>query len=124
MAKLTATGYVPVTSPTYTLQGNDIPFVLAHFDHQSRMLRMEIFEAATGKSWHRAFTQNYVPRNSGATTFYALAWDGQTINGSKVYSVPNGQYVIKLTVVKALGSEANPADVETWTSPVINIARP
>ncbi|MFL6195435.1 MAG: S8 family serine peptidase [Thermoanaerobaculia bacterium] len=125
LAKLTAAGYVPQAgSPTYTLQGNDIPFVLAHFEHQSRLLRMEVFEAGTGKSWHRAFSQNYVGRNSGATTFFALAWDGQTVNGSKVYDVPNGQYVLKITVVKALGSEANPGDVETWTSPVVTIARP
>jgi hypothetical protein len=38
--------------------------------------------------------------------------------------VPNGQYVVKITVLKALGDDDNPAHVETWTSPVITIARP
>jgi len=38
--------------------------------------------------------------------------------------VPNGQYTITITVVKALGDENNPSDVETWTSPLFTIARP
>ena len=43
---------------------------------------------------------------------------------SSTYQLPNGQYVIKLTVLKALGDDTNPAHVEAWTSPVITIARP
>ena len=39
-------------------------------------------------------------------------------------TVPNGQYVVKVSVLKALGDESNPAHWETWTSPVITIARP
>ena len=39
-------------------------------------------------------------------------------------TVPNGQYVIKVEVLKALGDETNPAHWETWTTPVITIARP
>ena len=63
-------------------------------------------------------------RNSSATGFFALSWDGSTVAGGKTYQVPNGQYVIKLTVLKALGDDTNPAHVEAWTSPVITIARP
>ena len=85
---------------------------------------MEVFNADTGQAWHRAFTQGYVSRNSTATGFFALTWDGKTYGGNKTYEVPNGRYVIKMTVVKALGDAANPAHVETWTSPVITIARP
>jgi minor extracellular serine protease Vpr len=36
--------------------------------------------------------------------------------------VPDGRYVLKLTAVKALGTE--PADVETWSSPAFTIDRP
>jgi subtilisin family serine protease len=126
LAKRTATGFLPqpATGATYTLQSGDIPYVLVHLEHQSRELRMEIFDADTGKAWHRAFSQNYVGRNNSATGAFALAWDGSTFNGSKTLQVPNGRYVIKMTVIKALGDEANPAHVETWTSPVITIARP
>lgn len=38
--------------------------------------------------------------------------------------MPNGRYVVKVNVLKALGDEENSADWETWTSPVITIARP
>jgi hypothetical protein len=125
LAKLAGSSYAPQSGgASYTLQGADIPFVLVHLEHQSRRVKMEVFDANTGKAWHDAFAQNYVGRNSSATGFFALSWDGSTAAGGKTYQVPNGQYVIKLTVLKALGDETNPAHVETWTSPVITIARP
>lgn len=76
------------------------------------------------KAWHTARRQHYLSRNSQATSFFAWAWDGVTFAGNKTYVVPNGQYVIKMTITKALADDKNPAHVETWTSPVITIARP
>ncbi len=113
---------------TYSMAGNDIPFIAAHFDHQSRKVVAEIFDAASGKAWHEAFGFEYFDRNSTATEFWALSWDGSTIigkkKGAKSIAVPNGSYVLKLSVLKALGDATNPADWETWTSPIITIARP
>jgi minor extracellular serine protease Vpr len=109
---------------TFTLQGDDLPYIVFHLDHQVRELRMDVYDANTGKAWHRVFSQNYVGRNSGANGSFSVAWDGQTVSGGKTYDVPDGQYVIKMTVRKALGDAANPAHVETWTSPVITIDRP
>jgi hypothetical protein len=87
-------------------------------------MRFEVFDANTGKAWHRALEEQYLPRNSTATGFFAFPWDGTTFSGNKVYVVPDGQYVIKISVLKALGDDNNPADWETWTSPVITIDRP
>jgi hypothetical protein len=112
------------TGSTYSLTGNDVPQILVHLDHQVRTLRMDLKDALTGKAWHRAFNLQYVGRNSTATSFFALAWDGNTTAGNKTYTVPNGQYVIELSVLKALGDSSNPAHWETWTSPPITIARP
>ncbi len=109
---------------TYTLTGDDIPFILVHLDHQVRRLRMEVFDANTGKAWHRALDLAFVGRNSTSTSFFALPWDGTTANGDKVNVVPDGQYVIVLSVQKALGDDSNPAHFESWTSPVITIDRP
>jgi minor extracellular serine protease Vpr len=110
---------------TYTLQGGDLPFFLVHLDHPSRRLRIDVFDAATGKAWHTSENDQYLPRNSTSTGFFAFSWDGQTTAGGKTYTAPNGSYVVVLTVEKALGDPAtNPADTETWTSPVITIARP
>ena len=71
----------------------------------------------------------YVGRNSTPGGFFSFTWDGKTFsgkgkNGSQWYTVPNGQYVVKVSVLKALGDENNPAHWETWTSNVITIARP
>lgn len=108
----------------YTLQGGDIPYFLVHLDHQSRRMRMEVFDATTGRAWHRAFESEYLPRNSTSTGFFAFSWDGTTVNGNKVNVVPNGNYVVKISVLKALGDDNNPAHWESWTSPVITLARP
>ena len=125
LAKLVGTSYVnQPAGGTFSLVGNDVPFFLVHLDHQSSKMRMEVFDATSGKPWHRAFEDHYLPRNSTATSFYALAWDGRTFSGKKVYQVPDGQYVMKLSVLKALGDDNNPAHWETWTSPVITIDRP
>ncbi len=116
---------------TYTLASGDVPYVLVHLGHQSRRLRLEVFESGTGKSWHRAFELNYAPRNTANGPnaannpfFFALPWNGTTMGGNKTYTVPDGQYVIRLTIVKALAEDGNPAHMETWTSPVITIDRP
>ena len=98
-------------------------------DHQVRRLRIEAFDAVSGKAWHRVTDEEYVGRNSTSSTFFDYAWDGTTFtgkgkNGSQQYTVPNGMYVVKVSVLKALGDEDNPAHWETWTSPTITIARP
>ena len=105
------------------MTGTDTPRILVHFDQQLRSYRIDVFDADTGKAWHTALQQDYVGRNSGATSFFTLTWDGLTRNGNKVQTVPDGRYVLKLTVVKPLGDASNPAHVETWTSPVITIDR-
>jgi minor extracellular serine protease Vpr len=109
---------------TYTMVGEDIPYFLVHLGHQSRTLRMTVKDAVTGRNWHRAYDLTYLPRSSGATSFFAFAWDGITVNGNRQNVVPNGSYVMELSVLKALGDSSNPAHWETWTSPVITIARP
>ena len=103
--------------------GADIPYVLLHFNHQSRKVRMEVIGANSGKNWHRALELDYFARNTSATGYYAISFDGTTFAGRKVYTVPDGTYVMKLSVLKALGDDSNPAHWETWTSPSFTIAR-
>lgn len=125
LAKLSGSSYFNQPSgASYTLVGNDVPFFLVHLDHQTRRMRMEVYDANSGKAWHRAFEDEYLPRNSTSTSFFAFSWDGTTVNGNKLNVVPNGNYVVKLSVLKALGDDNNPAHWETWTSPVITLARP
>jgi subtilisin family serine protease len=125
LAKLTGSSYFNQPGgATYTLANGDVPYFLMHFDHHVRTMKMEIFAANTGKAWHLAFADRYLPRNSTSTGFFAFSWDGTTMKGSQILVVPNGQYVMRLKVLKPLGNELNAADWEVWTSPVITIARP
>ena len=125
LAKLSGASYFNQPSgATYSMTNGDIPYFLMHFDHHVQMMKMEIFDANTGKAWHLAFADRYLPRNSTSTSFFAFSWDGTTTQGNKVYVVPNGQYVMRLKILKPLGNDLSAADWEVWTSPVITIARP
>ena len=125
LARLSGASYVNRPSgDSYSMSGSDIPFFLVHMDHQARLLRLEVFEAGTGKDWHRAYQEDYLARNGTSTGFFAFSWDGVTTAGGKSYLVPNGSYIVKLSVLKALGDSSNPAHWEVWNSPVITIVRP
>lgn len=131
LAQLVGTSYFNknAAGATYTMAGNDIPFFLVHLDHQSRRMRLEAFDAVSGKNLGRVSDDEYVGRNLTPGGFSALAWDGVTFRGkgkndAQISSAPNGTYIVKLSVLKALGDEANPAHWETWNSAVITIARP
>jgi minor extracellular serine protease Vpr len=109
---------------SYTLVDGDVPYILVHLDHQVRRMRLVVRDANTGQNWHRAYDLEYVGRNSTPTAFFALPWDGITQQGNRMVVVPNGNYVIELSVLKALGDDNNPNHWESWTSPVITLARP
>ena len=127
LAKLTATGFVPQPSgATFTMVGNDVPFVLVHLNHQVANLTVEIFDVTTGSSQHFAEDADFIGRNSTATSFFAVPWDGTTFKklGHKIRTLPNGTYRAELSILKALGDPKNPAHHEVWVSPNITIARP
>lgn len=123
---------------TYTMANGDIPYVVAHFRHQSRRLEITLLDAATGQPVTKkgnvtyrplVIQENYLPRNSTAGAIFSFAWDGridQVLPNGKVANraVPDGQYQLQLRVLKALGDASNPAHWETWTSPVFMIERP
>jgi minor extracellular serine protease Vpr len=118
---------------SFTLQGSDIPILLFHLNHQVRSLNVQVYKT-NGSPVHPVFnyaTQlEFLARNSTATTFFEVDWDGTRSqdngggNGDHRKVVPNGTYVLKLSVLKALGNASNPADWETFASPPITLARP
>jgi hypothetical protein len=100
-------------------------------------VELEILDAGSGQPLNRipstVFLDNYVSRNSTADSFFVIAWDGSSVRLAGLagqeqvvltYEVPDGRYRLRLRVVKALGDGRNAADVETWTSPEINLDRP
>jgi minor extracellular serine protease Vpr len=118
----------------YTLSGNDFPIVLLHLNHQVRWLRTEVLNA-DGTRVHPVFSemqplQEYLPRNSTNASFFAFTWDGMRShdggngNGDHRKAVPNGRYVLRFTILKPLGDVNTAGHTESWTSPVITLARP
>jgi hypothetical protein len=112
----------------YTMDANtaDYPVIVLHLHHQVDTLQMEVIDAVTNKSLNYITSEEYLPRNTTATGLFGWEWDGTTFdkNGNKPKTVPNGTYKIVVTALKANGDKKNPAHTETWTSPVITIARP
>ena len=47
----------------FTLEGDDLPFILLHLDHQVRELKMEVVDVATGQSFNFATDDDYMGRN-------------------------------------------------------------
>ena len=116
---------------TFTLQGGDSPRIVAHFEHAARQVTLDVFESTTMKPWGQASTDDYYPQNratvtptSDAGATHSFGWSGTTVLKKKVVKVPNGTYLLKLSVLKALGDTNNAADWEVWTSPVIRLNHP
>jgi minor extracellular serine protease Vpr len=113
------------TTATYTMAGDDVPYILLHLDHQSAALQVTVTDAVSGRDYHFADNERYLGRNSTATGFFAISWNGVTAtNGGHLASVPNGEYILTLRVLKALGDPLNPADWETFAAPHVIVARP
>lgn len=110
---------------SFSMQGEDLPYLLLHFEHQAAMLRVEVKEALTGRSLGLAMPdESYVGRNESAAGFWAVAWDGELMNGRRTKPAPDGLYVLEVKVLKAGGDRSNPDHWETWTSPRFLVDRP
>jgi subtilisin family serine protease len=110
---------------TFTLAGTDLPHIIAHFDHQSRLVRLQAQKV--GDTHPLGKTEPDLPyfvRNSTATSIFDFSWDGTIVKGNTTQVAPNGDYQLILSVLKALGDRDNPADWETFTTPTFTIARP
>jgi len=113
---------------SFTMVAGDLPSFLLHLDHQAERVRFEAF-GTDGTAWGRISDDRHVARNSTAGGAFAYSWDGTTFDGkgknaNQWRTVPNGDYFVRLSVLKPLGDEANPAHWEIWESPVFTIARP
>ncbi len=109
----------------------DRPVLLFHLAHQSRRLEIRAVDELTGQSYP-VDSEEFLPRNPSNTlvpgSFFAYTWDGKrqfTNAAGKVrrQEVPAGLYRLQVVATKAMADPANPAHVESWTSPVLNIVR-
>jgi minor extracellular serine protease Vpr len=109
----------------------DRPVVLFHLAHQSERLEIRAVDELTKQSYLVA-SADYLSRHASnglaPGAFGGYVWDGKrlfTNAAGKVrrQELPAGLYRLQVVVTKALAQPDNPAHVETWTSPVLNIVR-
>lgn len=107
----------------YTLEDGDFPVVVTHLDHGVERLTMDVFEATTMKPWGRAVSLAHVGQSMSRASASRYTWKGKTMLDQTITLVPNGDYVLQLRVLKALGDPRNAAHWESWTSPIITLNR-
>jgi subtilisin family serine protease len=110
-------GYGRAIYPTFA----DVPNYLLHLNHQARSATFTVYDSTGAASQGVAFTQEYLPRNSTTSGFFAFSWDGFVGPAGSQTRLPAGTYVMKVTVLKALGG---PTDTETFTFGRVTIAGP
>ena len=102
-----------------------MPAFAVHFDHHVQYYEFRITNASNGNPLHPVFSNfdedEFVGRNLSPGNVFVFAWDGTRAhsngNNNLRKVVPDGQYIIQLRVLKALGDENNPAHWETWLLP-------
>ncbi len=105
----------------FTMADGDVPYVLFHLDHQSSRLRIGVRPADGGAvTW---FVDQQFPRNSTPTGFFAIAFDGIVMQGKKERLLADGDYVLVIEALRALGDSRNDDHWDKWTSPVFTIQR-
>jgi subtilisin family serine protease len=132
LTRFVSPNYVPQPNGAkFTMKGGDIPYVTVHMNHQVTQLKIDAYAVANPadpayltklKPQGNVSTTDYLSRNPTAPENFNFSWNGTT-KGKTTYTVPNGHYVLKLSALKALGDPTNPSHWETWTSPLITIAR-
>jgi len=116
-----STYYQVVGSETFGMTGStDRPYFLVHFEHQVRQLQVLLTKVGAVKT-KPVLIEDYLPRNSSTTGFFAFEWDGRLPNNKPQ---PNGTYDTQLCGLKALGDKTVPTDWECFDLPQIVIDRP
>lgn len=116
----------------YSMADGDVPTILAHLDAPVDNLRIDVYKAnpdgTRGDPVHPRFF-NYLDvdhlgrTGGGPNVFMPYTWDGTRSHNDREREVPDGDYVLVLSVVNALGDRANPDDVETYETPAFTIDR-
>jgi minor extracellular serine protease Vpr len=117
---------------TYNVDAReDRPVVLYHLAHQSQRVEIRAVNAS-GQEFLVArsdFAERNPTNDLSATGFFAYRWDGKAVftnasNGTvNRRALDAGVWRLRLVVTKALAEPGNPAHVETWDSPTLNIVR-
>ncbi|MCC6495502.1 MAG: S8 family serine peptidase, partial [Propionibacteriaceae bacterium] len=118
--------------PVFTLEGTDEPYLLFHLDYPVSNAVFNVYKAtADGKKGAEVFPGHKTFFELGKygrdDAYLALTFDGKIpFDGSTAagLTVPNGDYVLEIRVLKALGKSSASSHWETYVTPAFNINRP
>ncbi len=118
--------------PTFTLEdAAHSPYLLFHFDYPVSNAFFNVYKAtAAGKKGAEVFKGHKTFLELGEfgrdDSYLALPFDGKvpfSNNTAAGLTVPNGNYVLELRVLKALGKTGTSSHWETYVSPAFTIQR-
>jgi hypothetical protein len=111
----------------FTMEPDNSPWIIYNFNHQSPQVVVEILNGMTGRRaypvFYKIFDWDWHGRSRGVGWYWADPWDGTRILWNRNVEVPDGSYQMRMRVLKANGNPLNPADWESWTSPMFYIER-
>ena len=111
----------------FTREGAGAPVVVFHLEHQARRVELYVLDAATGERIGLVDATDYWARNSTATAFVTITWNGTVLasdprRGEVSRDLPTGSYKLLLRVQKpAALNEPDTVVWEEWISPTIRL---
>lgn len=129
-------GYNLLTSSdgkhTFDLSDSEnTPYLLFHLDYPASDVYFNVYKAtSSGKKGSEVFGGYKTFMETGEmgrdNSYYALPFNGKIPFNSATsagLTVPNGDYVLEIRALKALGNPKTSSHWETWTSPAFTINR-
>ena len=121
LAALSDGAFAPVDAgQNYTMQGDDVPYVLFHLEYPVSDLQLWVYRANADGTKGALLSQQpaVTTGNAGRDDLYtALAWDGTykvtKKRNSPVANAAAGAYILEVRALKALG---NPKNASHWES--------
>lgn len=114
----------------YSMVGDDLPAIFFNITFPVQSIHVDVYKAnadgSKGQLVHKNFHNFATLTDEGRfKSGIALPWDG-TYKGNngkngKLRRVANGDYILEMRVLKALGDPNNPAHWETWDSPAFTV---
>jgi subtilisin family serine protease len=115
----------------FTMAGDDVPNLLFHLDYPVSAAYFNVYKAtSTGKKGAEVFpgykTFFQLGEYGRDNSFLDLTFDGKIPFSNSTASgltVPDGDYVLEIRVLKALGKASTSSHWETYTTPAFTIDR-
>ena len=110
---------------TYTMKDGDVPTVLVHLQHPAQQLSMTVYASHDGERGAQFgptatfLDEEYLGRDATAASFTPYTWDGRLDSGyqrghrNDDWRVPDGDYIVEITAVSALGDAASAEESQT-----------